>query len=263
MKKQHFIIASFLLSVSASNLYALSGAERGLEIAKESGKRETGFVDNTADVQMTLRDKNGKESVRQMRSWTLEVQDDGDKSVIMFRKPKDVQGTAMLTHSHKTGGDDQWMYLPAIKRVKRISSANKSGSFMGSEFSYEDLGSPEIEKYHYKYLKDSPCGNGRQCFVNERKPVDSHSQYSKQEVYVDKETYRPEQIKFYDRKGALLKTLTFTGYKKYNGKFWRAAKMNMVNAQTGKSTTLDWSHFKFEKGLKSRFFTKRNLKQIR
>lgn len=264
MNKYHLLVASILLSTSVTSSYALSGAEKkGLEIAKESEKRETGFVDNVADVQMTLKDKNGKKSIRQMRSWTLEMKKDGDQSIIMFLKPRDVQGTAMLTHSHKTGGDDQWMYLPAIKRVKRISSANKSGSFMGSEFSYEDLGSPEIEKYHYKYLKDSSCGSGQQCFVNERKPAESGSQYSRQEVYVDKKTYRPEKINFYDRKGSLLKTLTFTGYKQYNGKFWRAASMNMENVQTGKSTVLDWSEFKFEQGLKSGQFTKRRLKDIR
>ena len=263
MKKSYQMMATVLLSVSVSNLYALSGAAEGMRIAQESETRETGFVDNTADVQMTLRDRNGKESVRKMRSWTKEMSNDGDKSVIMFLKPSDVKGTAMLTHSHKTGGDDQWMYLPAIKRVKRISSANKSGSFMGSEFTYEDLASPEIEKYNYKYLRDSRCGSGRQCYVNKRSPVDSKSQYSHQDVYVDKQTYRPEKIDFYDRKGALLKTLTFSGYKKHNGKFWRAASMNMINIQTGKSTTLDWSNFKFKQGLNNRLFSKRNLKNIR
>ncbi len=263
MKKSYLIVASILLSVSTMQAFALSGAEEGLRIAKESDKRETGFVDNVANVVMTLRDKNGKESVRQMRSWTLEGTKDGDKSLVMFLKPRDVQGTAMLTHSHKTGGDDQWMYLPAIKRVKRISSANKSGSFMGSEFTYEDLGSPEVEKYKYTYLKDSDCGNGRQCYINQRESVDGSSQYSKQEVYTDKETYRPEKIKFYDRKGDLLKILTFSDYKQYNGKYWRAGTMNMENVQTGKSTELTWTEFQFNKGLKKRRFSSKGLKNIR
>ncbi len=128
--------------------------EKGLAIATEADLRNQGFGDSTADMLMTLRNKHGQESTRQIRARTLEVKDDGDKSLSIFDTPRDVKGTAFLTFSHKRGDDDQWLYLPALKRVKRISSRNKSGSFMGSEFAYEDIASQEIEKYSYKYLRD-------------------------------------------------------------------------------------------------------------
>ena len=106
-----------------------------------------------------------------MRVKVLEVEDDGDRSLFIFDEPRDVAGTAMLVHSHKDAADDQWLYLPALTRVKRISSSNRSGSFMGSEFAYEDMSVPEVEKFTYRYLRDEPCGE-LTCTVVERFPTD-------------------------------------------------------------------------------------------
>ena len=112
-------------------------------------------------------------------SKTLEVLEDGDKSIFIFEHPRDVSGTAVLTFTHKHGPDDQWLYLPALKRVKRISSDNKSGSFVGSEFAYEDLSSQEVEKYTYKWIQDAPCPGKEEitCFNSEDYPVDKSSGY--------------------------------------------------------------------------------------
>ena len=113
--------------------------EKGLAIAQEADRRDTGFDDFTANLLMVLRNRHGQESVRKIRIRTLEVEGDGDKGLSLFDNPRDVKGTAFLTFSHKVGDDDQWLYLPALKRVKRISARNKSGSFMGSEFAYPNF----------------------------------------------------------------------------------------------------------------------------
>ena len=114
---------------------------RGLAIAQESKKRDAGFNDSISEMEMILTNANGDVSTRKMKFKTLEVPnlEDGDKSLMVFEEPRDVAGTAMLTYSHILEADDQWMFLPALKRVKRISSVNKSGPFMGSEFAFEDL----------------------------------------------------------------------------------------------------------------------------
>ena len=200
---------------------------RGLEIATEADARDTGWGDSVVDLTMILRNKNGDESIREMRSRALEVADDGDKSMIIFDQPRDVRGTALLTYSHKTGDDDQWLYLPALKRVKRIASSNKSGPFMGSEFAYEDLSSQEIEKYTYKYLRDETL-DGEQVFVIERYPTDENSGYTKQIVWMDQAEYRPRKIEFYDRKNSHLKTLTLHEYQEYLDDYWRPGRMEMV-----------------------------------
>lgn len=251
-----------LLSISSTALFAETPEERGLAIAQEADKRDTGFGDFTADMKMILRNRQGEESVRDIRSRTLEVEDDGDKSLTIFDRPNDVKGTALLTFTHKEGSDDQWLYLPALKRVKRIASNNKSGPFMGSEFAYEDISSQEVEKYTYKFIKEENV-NGTGMFVFERYPVDKNSGYTRQMVWMDKTEYRPQKIDYYDRKNALLKTLSFNDYKQYKDKFWRASEMDMVNHQTGKSTTLSWSNYKFSNGLSDRDFDRNSLKRAK
>lgn len=237
--------------------------EKGLAIAKEADRQDEGFGDSTSDMLMILRNRHGQESIRKIRGRTLEVKDDGDKSLSIFDNPRDVKGTAFLTFSHKKGDDDQWLYLPALKRVKRISSRNKSGSFMGSEFAYEDISSQEVEKYTYKWIRDEMY-DGQKCYIIERYPVDKkNSGYTRQVIWIDKTEYRTFKVDYYDRKKSLLKTLTFEGYQKYNGRFWRPDKMNMVNHQNGKSTRLENSNYKFGVGLKDRDFNKNSLKRIK
>ncbi len=242
---------------------AESPEEKGLAIAREAQARDTGFQDFTADLRMVLKNRNGQEAVRTIRIRTLEVDGDGDKSLSIFDDPKDVRGTAFLTHSHKRGDDDQWLYLPALKRVKRISSRNKSGSFMGSEFSYEDIASQEMEKYIYKWLRDE-IHDGRPCFVSEQYPVDKeNSGYIRQVIWLDKAHYRPLKIEYYDRKNSLLKTLTVNHYQQYLGKFWRAGEMQMVNHQNGKSTALYWTRYQFRTGLTNGDFNQTSLKRAK
>ena len=242
--------------------HAETAEEKGLAIATEADLRDKGFGDFRAIMTMLLRNKQGEESLRHMKTRVLEVADDGDKTLIVFDQPRDVKGTALLTFSHKVGDDDQWLYLPALKRVKRIASRNKSGPFMGSEFAYEDLASQEIEKYTYKYIRDDQL-NGQDVFVMERYPVDKNSGYTRQLVWLDKAEYRPQKIEFYDRKKSLLKTLVFQGYQQYLEKYWRADKMFMENHQTGKSTLLTWKEYNFRTGLQDSDFTKNSLKRAR
>ena len=213
-------------------------------------------------MQMVLKNQHGETSIREMTIKSMEQVNDGDKSLTIFRSPRDVQGTAFLSFSHPIGDDDQWLYLPALKRVKRISSRNKSGSFMGSEFSFEDFTSFEVEKYDYKYLKDETI-NGVECWVVEQSPKDKFSGYKRRIVWVDKTEYRSQKVDFYDRKDTLLKTLSFSEYNQYVEKFWRASKLEMVNHQSGKSTVLSWTDYKFQSGLNEKDFNKNALKRAR
>ena len=237
--------------------------EKGLAIAVEADRRDTGYGDSTAEMVMILRNRHGEESMRRIRFRTLEVENDGDKSLTIFDSPKDIAGTAFLNFTHKVGDDDQWLYLPALKRVKRISSSNKSGSFMGSEFAYEDIASQEIEKYTYRWLRDEPCGD-MECFIVEHYPVDrKNSGYSRLIVWLDKDEYRTLKVEYYDRKDAHLKTLIISGHRQYMGKYWRPAKMHMTNHQTGKSTELQYANYQFNVGLSDDDFNRNSLQRAR
>ena len=241
---------------------AESSEEAGLRIATDARERQKGFGNFTANMTMTLRNKRGQESTREVRLRVIEVEGDGDRAMFVFDRPRDVKGTAFLVHAHKEEPDEQWLFLPALKRVKRISSSNQSGSFMGSEFAYEDLGATEIEKYTHRYLRDEPCGE-LQCVVLERVPVDRKSGYSRQLVWFDQEELRAQQIEFYDRRDSHLKTMIVEDYQKYLDRFWRASKLTMTNHLTGKSTVLAWSEYEFGTDLDPGDFTKTALKRIR
>jgi outer membrane lipoprotein-sorting protein len=247
---------------TALPLHAETPAEKGLAIATEADRRDQGYGDSSATMEMVLRNRAGDEAVREIRVKSLEVEGDGDKSLIIFDQPKDVEGTALLTFSHKTGDDDRWLYLPALKRVKRIAGKNKSGPFMGSEFAYEDMGSQEIEKYSYTYLRDEAV-DGVDCFVIERVPADADSGYTRQVAWIDQAEYRIQKVEFYDRKQSLLKTLTAKDYRQYLDKYWRPGRMDMVNHQTGKSTTLLFKDYVFGSGLSDRDFDQASLKNAR
>ncbi|MES0874811.1 outer membrane lipoprotein-sorting protein [Sinimarinibacterium thermocellulolyticum] len=257
------ILAAALIStLLAGPAAAETPEEKGLAIAREADRRDEGYGDSAVQMQMILRNRQGEEATREIRARSLEVADDGDKSLIIFDQPKDVEGTALLTWSHKVEDDDRWLYLPALKRVKRIAGNNKSGPFMGSEFAFEDLGSQEVEKYTYKYLRDEACGE-LTCFVVERYPVDKNSGYTRQVMWIDQTEYRPQKIEFYDRKQSLLKTLEFKDYAQYLDKHWRAARMDMVNHQTGKSTTLLFREYRFRNGYSDRDFDQASLKNAK
>ncbi len=251
----------FLLVIAVFISTGITAQNKGLEVAKAADKADLGFEGYAVDLKMILKNANGQESTREIASKILEVDGDGDKSLITFENPRDVKGTAMLTFSHKSDSDDQWLFLPSIKRVKRISSSNKSGPFMGSELSYEDLGSQEVEKYTYKFLEESTL-NGAKVAVVERYPVDPKSGYSKHIAYynLDK-SYRLEKVEYYDRKGALLKTMQHLDYNFFKNKYWRPGELYVVNHQSNKETRLLFSNFDFEATITEEDFTQNSLKR--
>lgn len=259
---QKWLLPLLLLSLLPFEVTAETPEEKGLAIAIEMDRRDTGWADQQANMQMILRNRQGDESTRRIRVRTLEVEGDGDKSLTIFDSPRDVKGTAFLSYTHATQPDDQWLYLPALKRVKRIASANKSGPFMGSEFAYEDLTSQEIEKYSYKWLRDEALDE-RDTYVIERYPAYKYSGYTRQVAWVDKEMYQALKVEFYDRKNAPLKTLVARDYKRYLDQYWRPDRMDMENHQTGKSTTLLWADYRFRSGLTERDFDRNSLKRAR
>ena len=188
---------------------AQSPEERGREVAEAADANDLGWQDNESNMRMVLRNRGGEESTRSLRRMALETNGAGlgDRSVIVFETPRDVEGTALLSHTRILEPDDQWLYLPALRRVKRISSGNKSGPFVGSEFAYEDLVSQEVDKYDYRWLRVESCG-ALECDVVERFPRYENSGYTRHVVWWDRAEHRVQRIDFYGRKDALFKTLT-------------------------------------------------------
>ncbi|MCF7569053.1 outer membrane lipoprotein-sorting protein [Sabulilitoribacter arenilitoris] len=250
------LIITMVTSIAITAM-GIAQENKGLEIAKAAVQADLGFNSSMVNLKMLLTNSNGQISERALTIKTLELHEDGDKSLIVFESPRDVKGTSTLTYTHKIGSDDQWLYLPSIKRVKRISSNNKSGPFVGSEFAYEDLSSQEIEKYNYKFLEEK-----ENLLIVEQDPVDPKSGYTRRIVTYNKDKgYRIEKIEFFDRKNMLLKTLNYTFYKLYKDKFWRANTLKMVNHQSKKETLLDFFDYNFDANLNEEDFTQNALKR--
>ena len=262
------LAAALLLCAGTSAMAAdETAAEKGLAIAREADKRDSGFGDSLVSVRMTLRNSQGDESTREMRFFTLESTDpkEGDKTLVVVDAPADVDGTALLTHARILEPDDQWIYLPALKRVKRISSVNKSGPFMGSEFAFEDMGSQEVNEFSYLWLRDEACPDLPRltCAVIERTPLYEYSGYTRETVWIDMSGYRIFKVDYYDRKNTLLKTLKLTRYGLYLNRYWRPHEMDMVNHQTGKETRIVTSEFRFRSGIDKGLFDKNNLDRVK
>lgn len=260
MKKQVLAIVALMFSHPIGAFIA--DEDRGRDIVLEVDRRDTGFGDTHANVTMLLKNRNGDESLRLLEIKTLEVTGDGDKSLTLFDTPRDIKGTAFLSFTHALIQDEQWLYLPALKRVKRISSANKSGPFLGSEYAFEDLTSYEIDKYSYRYLSNEIWA-GIECFVVEMTPQYEFSGYSRTLAWIDKDRYILLKIEYYDRKNALLKTQVFKNHKQYLQQYWRADEQIMTNHQNGKVTQLKWQNYRFRNGFTDRDFDRSSLKRAR
>ena len=226
-----------------------SFADDGLKIFQEAFERNAGYGNYESMVTMTLQKNSEKTHTRKMTIINLEMKNDGYRTMIIFKSPPDVDGTKILTQTHLTHDDEQWIYLPAFHRVKQISSANKTSSFMGSEFTYEDINSLNIviPKFSYRFIANDAV-SGIPCFKIERKPKYDNSAYSREIVWIDTKDYAIQKVEYYDLTGDLYKTLTLTGYKKYLNKYFRASDMLMVNHKNNNATTLDWKDYDFTRG---------------
>ncbi|MEM0912090.1 MAG: outer membrane lipoprotein-sorting protein [Pseudomonadota bacterium] len=239
------IVSSFLL-FTAIVANADEALEKGFFIAERSDKTDRGFGSQRAFLTMTLTTRSGQSTTREMQIDTLEKFEEGsgDWSITQFFSPPDVEGTALLSQAKILESDNQWLFLPGLNRVKRISSSNKSGPFVGSEFAFEDLTANELGKYDYRYIETKMI-DGMEMDILECTPRYERSGYSRLLCYFDTDIYQSRKIEFFDRGGQKLKTLTLENYNQYEDKYWRASFQRMVNHLTGKSTVLAFENYEF------------------
>ncbi|MGF1700243.1 outer membrane lipoprotein-sorting protein [Photobacterium makurazakiensis] len=237
----------------------LSAEQKGLVIATEMVNRDTGYQSYASQVTMDIIAANGDSAHRELTIKGQEQSEDGDRIITAFQAPRDIAGTTLLTYSHAIEADDQWLYLPSIKRVKRISSNNRSGPFMGSEFAYEDMSSWELDKYRYVFI-DTRSEGGKQYWVIACYPQYANSGYTKIIAWIDQTIFQPRKIEYFDRKNSPLKVLTLTDFQQYQQQYWRAHVATMVNLQNQRTTRLTWHNFELGLPLNSRQFEPNQLR---
>lgn len=244
---------------------------RGEQTVQHWDKCDYGFQNMRASYDLINHDARGNQSRRRMTLRLFElfeydekgIKTSGDYSIVAFTHPPEIADTALLVHANLTKNDDTWVYLPSLKRVKRISSANQSGNFAGTEFAYEDIASQEYYKFTYRWLKTEPCGGDTDaiCEVVEQFPTYPNSGYSKQIAKYD--GCRQYQIDYYDHKNQLVKTQFFRNYKQYLGKHWRGHHNTMVNHVTGRKSELVIPEFVYRTDMKRQDFMPESLRFVR
>ena len=213
----------------------------GRQIAEFADRYERGYKDEILQGEMTLFDADGDSVRRGFLRMVLEQPDSGDKLVVKFQSPAEIKGVAALTHENPGSSDDNWLYLPASKRVRRISGANNTASFQGTEFTYEDLSNLDPSEYEWRFLERTEIerdGETVPVFKLDAKPTYADTGYSHIQVYYHATQWRQERIEYYDKAGQLLKTRDSTDWKLTHGRFWRSYQLEMTNHQTGKRTSL-------------------------
>lgn len=233
-------------------------ATSGLEVASKSYEVMSGYGSSISKTTMILKNSNGDESVRKLEIKKLE-NSQGDKSLIDFLYPMDIKDTKLLSYEIIGEDDQQWLFLPALKRIKTISSQNKSGSFMASEFSYEDISSQNYKNYTYPSDAKKVLKDGVEYFEIIRVPIDKNSGYSKQIVWIECSSYLARFGEYFDKQHRLLKKVGFLEYQKIDS-IYRIKKINMINVQNGKQSMLIWEEDSINADLKENDFTKRVLK---
>lgn len=244
----------FMITILACSLYAISS----INVAKRSYDIMSGYGSSVSQTTMILKNRIGEENIRKLKIKKLENKN-GDKSLIDFLYPLDIKDTKLLSYENIGYDDKQWLYMPALKRVKRISSRNKSGAFMSSEFSYEDISSQNYKNYTYEGEALNITIDDKNYYKITRIPKDKNSGYSKQILYIDTKTFLASHGEYFDKQNRLLKKVEFTEYINIEG-IYRIKQIKMNNIQNKKSSILIWNDDKIKQKLKNNIFSKRALK---
>jgi len=252
MKNLKLIVIATLIVASFSANAQLTGRQ----IVEKAYNRPTGD-DQTSNLTMTLTNKSGSQRVRKIKQFTKDF-GEVEKKIMFFLSPADVKNTSFMNWSYDSDkSDDQWIYLPALKKTKRISSDSKSDSFMGSDFTYDDLGDRKLDDDTHKLLREDTI-NGNPCYVVESLSKDEDYMYSKTITWIRKDNFVGVKKEFYDEDGELLKILTIKKVEKISG-FWIITHSEMRNVQKNHKTSMVLSNVQVNSGVSASKFTERMM----
>ena len=257
MKTTRHLIALTVFTAMAVSL-AFAQELTGKEIMQKVDKREKAATDSFT-MRMTLINSGGKKRVREVTAYSKDYGSE-KKTVMMFMLPADVKGVGYLSFSYNDASksDDRWLYMPALKKAKRISGSSSQDYFMNTDFTYDDISGHKIDDYTYTLLAEETV-DGKNCWKIESVPVQK-SMYSKYVSWIDKESLVQVKAEFYDEQGSLLKALTVSGIEKKDG-FWTAGKMEMNNLQNKHTTVIETLKHEFNKNIPDAYFRVNSLEE--
>jgi hypothetical protein len=231
------------------------------EVIDEQSRRHK-LPNETTVMKITLIDKKGHQDERILRRLDKDRGKDLTSSLTVFEEPSDIKGTALLTRENEGKPNDQWLYLPSLRRMQRIAQARRSGYFMGTDFTYEDMDPENIEDYAYIHVR-SETVSSNDCFVIKVVPTDEKrrrsSGYGYRLLWVRKDIFFTVRIEFYDRKNKLIKTQVNAPLKNLRGNIWRTEQVFVDNIAKQHQTAVDMISRDTESGLAEGLFTDRHI----
>lgn len=255
MKKQ---LVKTLSLVTVLVLSAMAQTPDAHQIMMNVNERPTGETIQS-ELTMTLTNDRGNTRVRTIQQY-LKDYGDTEKKIMFFESPADVRNTAFMNWSYDSGADDdQWIYLPALKKVKRIASDSKGDYFMGSDFTYDDLGERHPDEDTHSILKQETV-NGEECYVIESTPKDEDYMYSRTVTWIIKDKWIGLKKEFYDEDDELLKILSVKKYEQISG-FWTIPLMEMHNVQKDHRTSLEMKNIRINEVVGDSYFTERIMQR--
>ena len=255
-RNKQFLIAALLVAAVAGTALA-QPRPGGMDIMTRVFQRPQP-ADMEGSLKMTLENARGAQRIRTVRQYVARF-DDVEKKLLFFTAPADVRDTAFMnwTYDDPARSDDQWIYLPALRQVRRISAEKKNDSFMGSDFTYEDLGERHPGQDTHR-VTGTETIDGRTVYVVESVLAEGTSAYSRTVSWVADEIWIGLRREFYDGAGDHIKTLEIDDYQQIAG-FWTINRMTMTNADSGHSTTMELSDLQFNTGIAENTFTERTM----
>jgi hypothetical protein len=235
----------------------------GYDIMKENN-RQYDFTTEENTMTMELINSNGQKRVRNVVRFSQKDENKNTQMLIRFLTPADVKGSGYLSIEHSATDESRYLYLPALKKARRISAGEDSDNFMGSDFTYEDLDELNLDRFNFK-LTGSENVDNTDCHVVEVSPGDDAkktSGYGKRVYFVDKATFVVLRIDFYDKRNTLFKNLTLKDIKPvYDNKIYRPYTWVMQNLKTKHQTVLKFQYFKINEKIDDGLFTVRSLER--
>jgi outer membrane lipoprotein-sorting protein len=268
MKKSYWLVLATAGIVSAAFMLfssrTLAGDLTGYDIVKKSDDTQRS-KDEFSVVNMEIKDRRGDIRKRELHMYFKAGADENDKLFVRILEPSDVRGFGFLTLEKSDGEDDQWIYLPAKKRIKRIAGGGRKDSFVGSDFFYADMRTENLKAYKYTLVRKETV-NGKPCYLVEAVPATAKEKketgYSKRELWIHTDEFYVVKINYYNLKGKLYKVQTNSEYVKDSG-LWRPNQVEMKNLKKRSRTLLVYKSRKINKGIPDRRFSRRELERGR
>ena len=263
MRSRRLFLLTATLAVILS-VAAASAAPTAQEIMKQDFLVSK-VGDSTQDATFRLVNAQGQERVRETTGQTKLLPGTTDnRRIIVFTSPADIRGTKTLLVEHSGADDDIWIYLPAMKKVRRLVASNKKDSFVGTDFSYGDVIGHKVEDWSHKLVREEMVG-ALDCWVIESTPttpqVADTSGYSRRISWIDKRSFVALRTDIFDMQGALLKRITQEDVREVDAENnrWQPMRLIAENAQTGHQTIIELKNFKAHVGVSDAAFTPRAL----